>query len=248
MSKVFGKKARPVTQPTTFETLPAFARQALEQAVTAGQEIPVSAFAPAGLTGQQQAALGTLEGGLQPFSPEQFQTQLATFQDPFEEQVVQSAIRDIQEAGAGQLSDIGQFASAAGGFGGTRQALLESELQRNLQRRIGDISGQLRSAGFQTASQRALQNLARPLDVASNLFQLGDVQRQIQTQQQMAPAQQAQFLAGLATRAPTGGGQVSFQQQPGLLQKFGQAGQAFGQGVGGFLGGFGRLGGLAGGF
>lgn len=240
MSKIFGSKARPVAQPTGFETLPGFARGAFEQAIDVGRGIPASAFAPAGLTGQQQAALGTLESGLQPFTPEQFQTQLATFQDPFEEQVVQSALADLQRTGQGFLSDIGQGASAAGGFGGTRQALLESELGRNLAREAGTLSGQLRSQGFQAASQRALENLVRPLDVAGNLFQLGDLQRQIQTQQQLAPVQQAQFLASLGQAVPGGGGQVSFLQQPSTLQNIGGSLEALGKGLTSFIPGQGN--------
>jgi len=191
--------------------------------------------------------LGALEAGLGPTSPEAFQAGLATFGDPFEEQVVQSAIGDIREAGAGQLSDIGSFASAAGGFGGTRQALLESELQRNVQRNIGDISGQLRSQGFQSAAQRTLQDITRGQQLAPSLFQLGDVGRQIASQQQLAPAQQAQFLSGLAQGLPTGGGQIGFAPaQPGLAQRFGSGLQAVGQGLSGFSQGVGSFAGFGG--
>jgi len=93
MSKAFGKifgggKPQQLQQPTAFETRPEFAQQAFQQAIEAGQAIPTSTFAPAGLTGQQQSALGTLEAGLQPTSAEQFQQGLSTFGDPFEQQVI----------------------------------------------------------------------------------------------------------------------------------------------------------------
>lgn len=244
MSLITGKKARPIRQPTSFQTLPGFARGGFEQAVEAGQAVPTGAFAPAGITGQQQAALGTLEAGLGFTTPQAFQAGLSTFGDPFEEQVIQNVIRDIQETGAGQLSDIGSFASAAGGFGGARQALLESELQRNIQRNVGDVSGRLRSQGFESAAQRTLADLSRTQDVAGNLFQLGDVQRQIQTQQQQAPIQQAQFLANLIGQVPGGGGQTTFAPaRPGVL---GEIGKLAG-GIGGFVSGLGSLGGGAGG-
>jgi len=145
---------------------------------------------------------------------------LSTFGDPFEQQVIQNAIADIQRGTAGTFSDIGSAVSAAGGFGGQRQALLESEALGQQQRAIGDISGRLRSQGFQQAAQRTLSDLARTQDVAGNLFQFGDVGRQIQTQQQQAPIQQSQFLANLANLAPTGGGQIGFApQQEGLLSR-----------------------------
>lgn len=243
MSKLFGKKAKQVTQPTGFETLPDFAQGAFRQAVESGQGIGQEAFTQAGLTDPQQAALGTLEGGLQPFSAEQFQTQLGTFQDPFEEQVIQNALRDLQTTGQGFLSDIGEGASAAGGFGGTRQALLESDLGTGLAREAGNLSGRLRSQGFRSASEKALENLARPLDVAGNLFRLGETERGIATSGQQAPAQQAQFLANLAGTVPGGGGGISFRDQPGLLQKFGEGGAAFGRGVAGFGSGLSGIGG-----
>lgn len=243
--KVFGSKPKTITQPTGFETLPGFAREALEGAVTRGEELSLdpSLFAPAGLVPQQQQALAALSAGIAPTSPEAFQQGLTTFGDPFEEQVVQSAIRDIQEAGAGQLSDIGSFASAAGGFGGTRQALLESELQRNLQRSIGDVSGGLRSQGFQSAADRTLGDISRGQQVAGQVFGLADLQRQIQQGQQQAPVGAVNFLADLARGVPTGGGGISqAQAAPGLLQRFGQGGQSFSQGVGGFGRGIGGIG------
>ena len=237
--KLFGSKQKQITQPTGFGTLPGFAQEATEQAVTTGQELAQQPglFAPADLTPEQRASLETLTAGLQPTTPEAFQTGISTFSDPFQEQVIQNVIRDIQEAGAGQLSDIGSFASAAGGFGGTRQALLEGELQRGVRRDIGDVSGRLRSQGFQSAAERTLADLARTQDVAGNLFQFGETGRQIQTQQKQAPLQAVQFLQNLARGVPTGGGTIGFApQQPGTLQRFvepfARLGEAFSGGGG----------------
>lgn len=218
--KVFGSKEKQFTQPTTFETMPTFARKAMERAIATGQDVPTDAFRGADLTEEQQLALSTLASGLQPTSAERFQEGISTFMNPYDEQVVQSAIRDIKEAGAGQLSDIGTRASAAGGFGGTRQALLESELQRNIQRSIGDVSGQLRSQGFEAAAGRTLQDIAREQALAPELYRLGEAERQVLTQQRLAPAQYSQFLAGLSQISPTGGGQISFRPgDPGWLSR-----------------------------
>ena len=158
---LFGAPSKSFTSsqaPTGFESLPEFGQTAFEQALSRGTVLSeqTDLFAPAGLTPEQRASLSTLSAGLQPTSPEQFQTGLSTFGDPFQEQVIQNVIRDIQEAGAGQLSDIGTRASAVGGFGGTRQALLESELGRNVQRSIGDVSELLRSQRFQSAADSTL--------------------------------------------------------------------------------------------
>jgi len=227
VGNLFGTQETTTEQraPTGFQSLPGFGQEAFEQAITTGQELAAQPglFAPAGLTAQQQQALGTLSSGLSPTSPEAFQRGLSTFGDPFQEQVIQNAIRDIREAGAGQFSDIGTLASAAGGFGGTRQALLESGLQQNIQRNIGDVSSQLRSQGFQAAADRTLQDIARSQQLAPTLFQLGDVERQIQTQQQQAPIAATQFLSNLAGGLPTGGGtSPTTQTAPVSLGDIGQ--------------------------
>lgn len=245
---IFGKDPQPVQQPTGFQTLPRFAQEAFEESVTRGRELAQQPelFAPAPLTGQQQAALGALEAGLTPFSAQQFQQGLQTFQDPFEEQVVQSALADLQRTGRGALSDIGAGAAGAGAFGGTRQALLESQLASDLARQAGALSGQLRSQGFQQAASRTLENLARPQQVAQALFPLADVQRQIQFGQQQAPLDAVRFLSGLAQGVPVGGGQTTFSPGGGgILAPLGQ----FAGGVGGLLqgiqGGGGAASGLA---
>ncbi|HUV84252.1 MAG TPA: hypothetical protein VMV86_01000, partial [Methanosarcinales archaeon] len=108
VKKLFGgtdKGFSSSSAPTGFESLPEFGKKAFEEAVARGSELSQDSgiFAPASLTGGQQAALSSLQQGLSPTSPDQFQQGLATFGDPFEEQVVQNAIRDVQEVGQGQL-------------------------------------------------------------------------------------------------------------------------------------------------
>lgn len=225
--KVFGSKRKTVTQPTTFGTLPQFGQEAIEDVTARGQALSQDPglFAPAGFTPEQQQAMQFFGQQVSPVTSEQFQQGLSTFGDPFEEQVIQSAIRDIRETGAGQLSDIATMAGNVGGFGGIRQGILESELQRNVQRSVGDISGRLRSRGFQSAAERTLSDLSRVQEVggqrAQTLFNIGDVQRQIQTQQRQAPLQAVDFLSQLTQRIPTGGGAIGFApEQKGLLSRF----------------------------
>ncbi len=237
---LFGAPSKSVSStPTAFGTLPGFGKEGFEDVIGRGTELSQDPglFAPAGLTPDQLASLSTLRGGLQQTSPEAFGAGLSTFQNPFEEQVVQNALRDIREQGAGLFSDIGTAASAAGGFGGERQALLESELQQNILRESGDVSGRLRSQGFQSAADRAIADIGRTQDVAGNLFQFGETGRQIQTGQQQAPLSALSFLQDLLKGLPVGGGgsSVSTGARQSVLEPIGK----LAGGLGGFGAGFG---------
>lgn len=225
MSKLFGKSSKTTqssTTPTAYETLPDYAQQLFESLVSQGQNLATdtSLFTEAGLTDEQQSALSTLVKGLSPTSAQDFQSSLSTFYDPYEEQVVQNVIKDIQRTGAGQLSDIGSLASGAGAFGGQRQALLEAETLKNIQQQAGQAASELRSAGFQSAADRALSDIARSQELAPTLFSLGEVQRGINTTEQQAPLTANQYLANLAALIPTGGGTTSSGYSRGASQGY----------------------------
>lgn len=227
-----GSKPKPATTvkeaPTGFETLPGFAQEAFKTTIGRGQEFlgRPELFQQAPLTEQQQMALQTLASGLAPLTPETFQTGLRTFQDPFEEQVVQGAIRDIREGTLGELSDIGARAGEFGAFGGQRQALLESDALRRMGQQIGDVSGRLRSLGFQQAAEKTLSDIARQSQAAAVLFPLAETQRGIQQQAIQTPLRQTEFLQDLLRGIPYGGGTQKITETeaaPTDAEKIGQA-------------------------
>jgi len=168
-----------------------------------------------------------IQQGINPITGEEIETGIGQFFNPFTEQVVDTSIQDILEDRARQQSDISSLASQAGAFGGTRQALLESELGRTTQRNIGDIGGRLRTAGFEAAANRALQNLLQgrnrflqgaqtTLGQAQGLESLGRAGlagRQINIAGDVA--QRAQNLADLQGRLAAG----NVLQQPALQQQ-----------------------------
>ena len=84
-----------------------------------------------------------------------------SFYNPFEQQVVQRTIDDALQAAAQQ--DIQQRASdiARGGESafGSRARLTAGERQRAFGRGLADVLSRIRSGGFQTAEDRALQEL-----------------------------------------------------------------------------------------
>jgi hypothetical protein len=97
--------------------------------------------------------------------------------DPFTEQVIRQAERDIQRQGDIQRQNIGAQAVRSGAFGGSRQAVADQELQRNLADQMARTGAQLRSAGFQQAqaqAQNAFANqMARQQSAAQLFGQLG---------------------------------------------------------------------------
>lgn len=77
------------------------------------------------------------------------------FYDPFVEEVIDVTQADIQRAG--DIDKIGERARAvgAGAFGGSRQAVAESELQRNIEQQKARTGAQLRSQAYTGAQQQA---------------------------------------------------------------------------------------------
>jgi hypothetical protein len=79
------------------------------------------------------------------------------FMSPFEEAAVQQALADIGRQGQLAQQQVRGQAVQAGAFGGSRQAVAEQELQRNILEQQARTAAQLRAAGFESAANRALQ-------------------------------------------------------------------------------------------
>lgn len=102
------------------------------------------------------------------------------FYDPFVEEVIDVTQADIQRAG--DISKIGERARAigAGAYGGSRQAVAESELQRNIEEQKARTGAQLRSqayTGAQQQAQSAFENQMKRGQTGAQVFQgLGTAQ------------------------------------------------------------------------
>jgi hypothetical protein len=89
--------------------------------------------------------------------------------NPFVEQAMEPQLREAQRSSEMQrVADQGQ-ATRAGAFGGSRQAIVEAERQRNLGMQQGDI----RAKGYQTAFDQAQQNFAREQQMREQSRQYG---------------------------------------------------------------------------
>jgi hypothetical protein len=100
-----------------------------------------------------QAGIGALSGTGEMFSP----TQTAAFMNPFEEAVIQQSMQDIQRQGDIAQQGVRAQAVGSGAFGGSRQAVAEQELQRNILEQQARTAAQLRAGGFTQAQDVARQ-------------------------------------------------------------------------------------------
>ena len=121
-------------------------------------------------------------------------TDIARYQDPFTEQVLEPALADIQRRQDMQQQRAQDRAIRAGAFGGSRSALIESEATRPFAEEAAQTIAGLRSAGFGQALGMAERDAARRQQAA-----LGQANLELRARQQQAleqarlQAQRAEF-------------------------------------------------------
>jgi hypothetical protein len=128
---------------------------------------------------------------------------MQAFMSPYQQNVTdwqkQQAVMDYGR----QLPGMQAQATNAGAFGGSRQAIVESEAQRNLQNQLAGIQASGTQNAFQNAQQAqqfganlGLQGAQTGLQAAQGLGQLG-----MQNYQQLMGINQAQQLVGAQAQA-----------------------------------------------
>jgi hypothetical protein len=80
------------------------------------------------------------------------------FQNPYNEQVINNTLGDLNDARQMQIQSDQDAAIGRGAFGGSRSALLESETNKNFADIAGRTSGNLRQSGFNNAANLALND------------------------------------------------------------------------------------------
>ena len=118
-------------------------------------------------------AIGQTADATYDFDPRSYQQ----FMDPFMEDAIAQTQADIQRKGDIERGRIGAGAVSQGAFGGSRQAIAEQELQRNVMDQQARTGAQMRTAGFQQAQnlaqQAASQRASQALKQAQLTGQLG---------------------------------------------------------------------------
>jgi hypothetical protein len=151
-------------------------------------------LAQAGQMAQQAGLQGLAGGSYQPgeFSAQQVGTRSITdpnninaYMSPYMQNVVDAQLREAQRAADIATTTRAGAATKAGAFGGSRQAIMDAEAQRNLALQKGDIQATGLQAAFQNAQQQfntedALRLQAQTANQRAGLeaAQLGEQSRQ----------------------------------------------------------------------
>ena len=136
-------------------------------------------------------------------------TDLQSYMNPYEDQVVQQSLADIERSRLMQQNVGGAQAGAANAFGGSRQGIAEAETNRAFADQAARTASGLRQSGYQNAQQMAgqdigtrmqagLANQGANLQAGTTSAQLGQ-QRALQNQ--AALNQAGQFGAGASNQA-----------------------------------------------
>ena len=146
-------------------------------------------------------------------------TDLQNYMNPYENQVVQQSLSDIERSRLMAQNVGGAQAGAANAFGGSRQGIAEAETNRAFAEQAARTASSLRQSGYDRSTQLAGQDIATRmqaglanqganLQAGTTSAQLGQ-QRALQNQSALNQA--GQFGAGAANQA-------SLQNQAALNQ------------------------------
>ncbi len=158
------------------------------------------------------------------YNPLAYEQNLSRFMSPYQQNVI-----DIEKREAARQSDImgkgiGDQATAQGGLGGYREAIQQSERERNLAQQLGDIQTMGSQRAFESAQAQLERERASQLGAAQfGLTRFGAEEGALQTQEQLA---QASFNAGEQARQQAAQLGLSAQQQQQAAE---QAAEKFSQ-------------------
>ncbi len=205
------------------------AQRARAQTELAGRDLR-----SAGQMGREAAQQGIagLAGTGEQFDP----AGIASFQDPFNQQVIEAQQAEIARLGEQQKREARAQQIRSGAFGGSRGAVQEAEIGRNVLQQQAKTGAELRSQGFQQAAQQAQQAFEQAQGRRQQAAQLTGSLGQAGAGTSLQAAQQAGQLGlsaeQLAQRGALESGQLGLSGQQGigsLLASQAGVGQNLGQ-------------------
>ena len=233
---------------TTVTELPDWAKPYAQETLEKGKAVTARDYTPyggqriAGFSGLQNQAFGSAEqlgpsaagqfgmglagaagaralgSRFNPYQTGQFGEQAGDYMSPFIQQALQPQMREAVRASEMQRNMEQAQAVSKGAFGGSRQAIIEAERQRNLGTQLGDIQ----SRGLQSAFDQARQqfNTEQQLREQSRQFGAGfgmqGLQTALQGAGQLGALGQQQFgqqREAIGLQSQLGGQQQALEQQ-----------------------------------
>ncbi len=194
-----------------------------QQSFQGAQNLQPSGATDFGMGLAGAAGMRALGARFNPYQTGQFGQQAGEYMSPFIQQALQPQMREAMRASEMMRNQNQAQAVQQGAFGGSRQAIVEAERQRNLGMQLGDIQSRGLQSAFDQARQQfnteqqmreqsrqygaglGMQGLQTALQSAGQLGQLGGQQfgqqkETIGLQNQLGSQQQAQEQALINTR------------------------------------------------
>jgi len=114
-------------------------------------------------TGMQYDPLTDIRGIAEAPIPSLLEADISAYQSPFQQQVIDTTMADIQRQADIARQKAQDVAIGAGAFGGSRSAILEAESQRPFADVMARTAAGLRQTGFEQAQRAAESDIARQL-------------------------------------------------------------------------------------
>ena len=182
-----------------------------EAALAESQGYDASQIAGASPITEQNVQAGQIAG-----------SNLSAYTNPYESQVVDQALGDIERSRLMQQNQLGAQASAAGAFGGSRQGIAEAETNRAFADQSARTASGLRQSGYANAQQMAGQDIASRMQ-ASLANQGANLSAQGQTAGNTLASQQ--FNSGALNQASQFGAGAMNAASMANQNAYNQAGQ-----------------------
>lgn len=209
--------------------------------LTAGE----SAAQTQAFQGVANLAVPTQEMGA--FQPQQFTAQAAQdYMNPYLQSALDPQLMEARRQAQIQRVQDASRLTGAGAYGGSRQAIMESELNRNLLQNLAGITGQGYAAAYDKAMQQfnTEQAARQQAQDAANAYglaaltkqaELGAQQRGIESEGITAdrmqfeeerdfPYRQVQYMQSLLQGLPVGAANYSYSQPSQLAEAMGTSG------------------------
>ena len=103
------------------------------------------------------ADLTRVAAGYSPLSVGYDQSMIDQYMNPYTNEVINNSVADLERARQSAVQQMGQRATAAKAFGGSRQGVAEALTNREYGTQAGTMISNLRSQGFNNAVQNAMQ-------------------------------------------------------------------------------------------